>query len=134
MSDVIEQYTIRPIPGSARHGSARDLLAFWFTVNAPVYTIGLGVFAAEFRLGLWPTIAAIVAGAAIGGAFMAAHSAQGPRLGVPQLVQSRAQFGFYGALLPNAPNPAAVAEHAGRRGCHGRRKLAGLWHISLAQG
>jgi NCS1 family nucleobase:cation symporter-1 len=64
-------------PGSARHGSARDLLPFWLTVNASVYTIGLG-------------------------AFMAAHSAQGPRLGVPQLVQSRAQFGFYGALLPNA--------------------------------
>lgn len=88
MSDIVEQYTIRPIPGSARHGSARDLLPFWFTVNASVYTIGLGVFAAEFRLGLWPTIAAIVAGAAVGGAFMAAHSAQGPRLGVPQLVQS----------------------------------------------
>jgi purine-cytosine permease-like protein len=102
MSDVVEQHTIRAIPGSARHGSARDLLPFWFTVNASVYMIGLGGFVAEFRLGLWPTIAAIVAGAAVGGAFMAAHSAQGPRLGVPQLVQSRAQFGFYGALLPNA--------------------------------
>jgi hypothetical protein len=30
MSDVVEQHTIRPIPGSARHGSARDLLPFWF--------------------------------------------------------------------------------------------------------
>ena len=34
MSDVVEQYTIRPIPGSARHGRARDLLPFWFSVNA----------------------------------------------------------------------------------------------------
>ena len=25
---------------------------------------------------------------------------QGARLGVPQLIQSRGQFGFYGALLP----------------------------------
>jgi NCS1 family nucleobase:cation symporter-1 len=30
---------------------------------------------------------------------MALHSAQGPKLGVPQLIQSRGQFGFHGALL-----------------------------------
>lgn len=134
MSDVVEQYTIRPIPGSARHGNARDLLPFWFTVNASVYTIGLGVFAAEFRLGLWPTIAAIVAGAAVGGAFMAAHSAQGPRLGVPQLVQSRAQFGFYGALLPNAAIWLLLLSTLVAADVTAGGTLAGLWHISLAQG
>jgi hypothetical protein len=134
MSDLIDQYTIRPIPGSARHGSARDLLPFWFTVNASVYTIGLGVFAAEFRLGLWPTIAAIVAGAAVGGAFMAAHSAQGPRLGVPQLVQSRAQFGFYGALLPNAAIWLLLLSTLVAADVTAGGTLAGLWHISLAQG
>jgi NCS1 family nucleobase:cation symporter-1 len=115
MSDVVEQYTIRPIPDSARHGSARDLLPFWFTVNASVNTIGLGFFAAVFGLGLWPTIAAIVAGAAVGGAFMAAHSAQGPKLGVPQLIQSRAQFGFYGALLPNGLYYLARPDRGARR-------------------
>ncbi len=130
MSDVVEQYTIRPIPGSARHGNARDLLPFWFTVNASVYTIGLGVFAAEFRLGLWPTIAAIVAGATVGGAFMAAHSAQGPRLGVPQLVQSRAQFGFYGALLPNAAIWLLLLSTLVAADVTAGGTLAGLWHIS----
>ena len=34
MSDVVKQHTIRPIPGSARYGNARDLLPFWFSVNA----------------------------------------------------------------------------------------------------
>jgi nucleobase:cation symporter-1, NCS1 family len=134
MSDAVEQYTIRPIPGAARHGSARDLLPFWFTVNASVYTIGLGVFAAEFRLGLWPAIAAIVAGAAVGGAFMAAHSAQGPKLGVPQLVQSRAQFGFYGALLPNAAIWLLLLSTLVAADVTAGGTLAGLWHISLAQG
>jgi nucleobase:cation symporter-1, NCS1 family len=134
MNDVVERYTIRPIPGSARHGSARDLLPFWFTVNASVYTIGLGFFAAEFRLGLWPTIAAIVAGAAVGGAFMAAHSVQGPRLGVPQLVQSRAQFGFYGALLPNAAIWLLLLSTLVAADVTAGGTLAGLWHISLAQG
>ncbi|MEO7746564.1 MAG: cytosine permease, partial [Actinomycetota bacterium] len=31
--------------------------------------------------------------------FMAAHSAQGPQLGLPQMIQSRPQFGYMGALL-----------------------------------
>ena len=31
---------------------------------------------------------------------MAFHSAQGPKLGLPQMIQSRAQFGYFGSLLP----------------------------------
>ena len=31
--------------------------------------------------------------------FMAFHSAQGPQLGLPQMIQSRPQFGYIGALL-----------------------------------
>ena len=31
---------------------------------------------------------------------MALHSAQGPRLGLPQMISSRAQFGVYGAIVP----------------------------------
>ena len=30
---------------------------------------------------------------------MAFHSAQGPQLGLPQMIQSRPQFGYVGALL-----------------------------------
>jgi NCS1 family nucleobase:cation symporter-1 len=30
---------------------------------------------------------------------MALHSAQGPQMGIPQMIQSRAQFGSLGALL-----------------------------------
>jgi NCS1 family nucleobase:cation symporter-1 len=36
----------------------------------------------------------------IGAIFMASHSAQGPRLGIPQMIQSRAQFGVFGAIVP----------------------------------
>jgi purine-cytosine permease-like protein len=31
---------------------------------------------------------------------MAFHSVQGPRMGIPQLLQSRPQFGYFGALIP----------------------------------
>jgi NCS1 family nucleobase:cation symporter-1 len=39
------------------------------------------------------------AGALVGGVVIALASAQGPRMGIPQMVQSRGQFGRYGALL-----------------------------------
>jgi purine-cytosine permease-like protein len=42
---------------------------------------------------------AIVLGCAFGTFFMAFHSAQGPQLGLPQMIQSRPQFGYLGALL-----------------------------------
>jgi purine-cytosine permease-like protein len=42
---------------------------------------------------------AIILGSLLGTFFMAFHSAQGPQLGLPQLVQSRAQYGYIGAAL-----------------------------------
>jgi NCS1 family nucleobase:cation symporter-1 len=47
---------------------------------------------------LW-ACAAIVLGVVIGLVFVGFHAVQGPRLGVPQMIQSRAQFGFYGAVF-----------------------------------
>jgi NCS1 family nucleobase:cation symporter-1 len=40
-----------------------------------------------------------VAGTLAGALFIALHATQGPRLGVPQTIQSRGQFGFYGAAF-----------------------------------
>jgi purine-cytosine permease-like protein len=42
---------------------------------------------------------AVVLGGAFGTFFMAFHSTQGPQLGLPQMIQSRPQFGYVGALL-----------------------------------
>ena len=42
----------------------------------------------------------MVIGNLVGGVFMAYHSVQGPRMGLPQMIQSRAQFGSAGATLP----------------------------------
>lgn len=47
---------------------------------------------------VWSLIA-IIAGVLVGTFFMAFHSAQGPQLGLPQMIQSRPQFGYMGALL-----------------------------------
>jgi purine-cytosine permease-like protein len=47
---------------------------------------------------LWTTVA-VALGCALGTFFMAFHSTQGPQLGLPQMIQSRPQFGYVGALL-----------------------------------
>ena len=99
-TSVLEQYTIEQIPESERHGRPRDLFFVWFASNIMPLTIITGALAAAvFGLSFWWSVVAIVVGNLAGGLFMALHSAQGPRLGVPQMIQSRAQFGVVGATL-----------------------------------
>jgi nucleobase:cation symporter-1, NCS1 family len=67
--------------------------------NAQVATLAVGTFSvAGGGTTVWSLIA-IIAGALIGTFFMAFHCAQGPQLGLPQMIQSRPQFGYVGALL-----------------------------------
>src|SRR6476620_11236439 len=90
---TLEQYTIAQIPASERHGRPRDLFTIWFSSNIMPLTFVTGALApAVFGLSFWWSLIAIVLGNAVGALFMALHSAQGPRLGVPQMIHSRAQF------------------------------------------
>lgn len=94
----IEQHTIFPIPLDERHGKARQLFALWFGANLNVLTIVTGALATTvYGQSFIAGSLAIVLGNLIGTMFMALHAAQGPRLGVPQMVQSRGQFGSRGA-------------------------------------
>ncbi|MBP1326250.1 NCS1 family nucleobase:cation symporter-1 [Leucobacter exalbidus] len=97
---TIEDKTIQPIPEDERHGKARDLFTIWFGSNIMVLTIVTGALATTvFGLDFWTAVAAVAIGNVVGAIFMALHSAQGPQLGVPQMVQTRGQFGSYGSLL-----------------------------------
>jgi nucleobase:cation symporter-1, NCS1 family len=97
---VLEDRTIQPIPASERHGTARDLFTIWFGSNIMLLTVVTGALAATvFGLPFTWAVAALCIGNLVGGVFMALHAAQGPILGVPQMVQTRGQFGSYGALL-----------------------------------
>ncbi|WP_347108912.1 cytosine permease [Paenarthrobacter sp. S56] len=96
----LEDKTIQPIPLNERHGKARDLFTIWFGSNIMIMTIVTGGLATTvFGLGFVPAIVAIIIGNLLGGIFMALHSAQGPQLGVAQMIQTRGQFGSFGALL-----------------------------------
>jgi NCS1 nucleoside transporter family len=96
----LEINTIQPIPVDARHGTARDLFSVWFGSNLMLLTIVTGGLAVTvFALPFGWAIVALVVGNLVGAVFMALHAAQGPTLGVPQMVQTRGQFGSLGSLL-----------------------------------
>jgi NCS1 family nucleobase:cation symporter-1 len=96
---LIEKRSIDYIPLAERHGKVWHLGPVWFSGDAHLATVVTGVVGAALGGTLiWMTIA-VVLGAALGTFFMAFHSTQGPQLGLPQMIQSRPQFGYVGALL-----------------------------------
>jgi NCS1 family nucleobase:cation symporter-1 len=96
----LEINTIQPIPVDERHGTARDLFSVWFGSNLMLLTIVTGGLAVTvFALPFGWAIVGLVVGNLVGAVFMALHAAQGPTLGVPQMVQTRGQFGSLGSLL-----------------------------------
>jgi purine-cytosine permease-like protein len=95
----IELRSIDFVPDTERHGHVRHLGAIWFVGNINLTAMATGVTALSLGAGLTWTIIATVIGSLFGTFFMAFHSAQGPQLGLPQLVQSRPQFGYLGAAV-----------------------------------
>jgi NCS1 nucleoside transporter family len=94
-----EVRSIDYVPLSERHGRVWHLGPLWFMGNAQIATLAVGVVGVSSGGNLFWSLVAIVAGTLFGTFFMAFHSAQGPQLGLPQMIQSRPQFGYIGALL-----------------------------------
>jgi nucleobase:cation symporter-1, NCS1 family len=104
MQALFEDRTIAPVPVTERYGKAHDLFTLWFGGNVTMLGVVNGALATTvFGEPFWLAVLGLALGNLVGGIFMALHSAQGPRLGVPQLVQTRAQFGRYGALVVVLP-------------------------------
>ena len=95
----VENRHIDHIPAAARHGKPWHQLVFWFGGNVNVFNVVLGGVTVSIGLTFWWALAAITAGTLIGALLIALHATQGPKLGVPQSIQSRGQFGFYGAAF-----------------------------------
>lgn len=96
----LEQQTIQAIPAERRHGQPRDLFRLWFGVNFMPLTVVTGALGTSiFGLSFTWAVAAVIIGNAVGAIFMALHSVQGAVLGVPQMIQSRGQFGMQGSAL-----------------------------------
>lgn len=96
----IEKHSIDFIPENERHGRITDLFTVWFAANMQLTPLVTGALAVVLGLDLGWSVLVILFGNLVGAIFMAYHSAQGPKLGIPQMIQSRAQFGVIGAIIP----------------------------------
>ncbi|SDA28611.1 NCS1 nucleoside transporter family [Pseudomonas sp. NFPP10] len=96
----IETRSIDYVPRDERHGKVWHQGPFWFTGNFVLTTMVTGFTGAALGLALQYAILAIVIGVCLGTFCMAFHANQGPRMGLPQMIQSRAQFGLRGAIVP----------------------------------
>jgi nucleobase:cation symporter-1, NCS1 family len=94
---VIESQAIRWVPLEQRRGSAWTITPFFFIANWTFFTLALGFTGPAMGLSFGWSVVAGLAGMVFGTLFMASHATQGPHMGLPQIIQSRAQFGFYGA-------------------------------------
>jgi NCS1 family nucleobase:cation symporter-1 len=95
----IEVRSIDYVPEDERHGRVRDQFTLWFSATLTILGILLGAIAVEIVGNFFWGVLAWAIGTVLGLLLVGFHAVQGPRLGVPQMIQSRAQFGFYGALF-----------------------------------
>ncbi|AXK39493.1 purine-cytosine permease family protein [Crenobacter cavernae] len=95
----IEGHSIDFIPEHERTDKLSTQGPFWFVGNFTFFTMTIGFVGPSVGLSsLWTTIAGTL-GIMFGTLFMAFHGSQGPHLGLPQMIQSRAQFGYRGVVL-----------------------------------
>jgi NCS1 family nucleobase:cation symporter-1 len=99
MAKLLESRSIDYVPLAERHGKVWHLWPVWFAGDAHLATVAVGVLGIALGGNLLWTSVAVILGCLLGTFFMAFHSTQGPQLGLPQMIQSRPQFGYVGALL-----------------------------------
>jgi len=133
-TSAIEQRSIDYVPEAERHGKPWHLFTLWFASNVQITGLVTGALAVTVGLDLPWAIFAILVGNLLGGLFMACHSVQGPRLGIPQMIQSRAQFGFYGAMLPVAVVVAMYFGFSVEGGVVNGHAVANWIHIPYSAG
>jgi NCS1 family nucleobase:cation symporter-1 len=96
----IERRSIDWVPEDERHGKLWHQAPLWFLGNFQYFSIPIGFIGPALGLSLGWSIVAGALGIFVGTLFMAFHATQGPQLGLPQMIQSRAQFGYRGVLVP----------------------------------
>lgn len=96
---AMEKKSIDYIAESERHGRVVDQVPFWFLGNFHFFTIAIGFVGPSMGLSFGYTSLAGALGILFGTLFVAFHASQGAELGMPQMIQSRAQFGYRGVVV-----------------------------------
>ncbi|WP_133650241.1 purine-cytosine permease family protein [Paraburkholderia flava] len=97
---AVERRTIDYIPDAERHGNPLSQFTLWLAANLQITAIVTGALAVVLGRDVFWSLIGLLIGQVLGGAVMALHGAQGPQLGLPQMISSRVQFGVYGAVIP----------------------------------
>ena len=88
------------MPEDERHGRVADQGLFWFLSNFHFFAIAIGFVGPSLGLSMGFSILAGALGMLGGGVLQGFHASQGPEMGLPQMIQPRAQFGFRGVIIP----------------------------------
>lgn len=95
-----ERHAIDYIPDADRHGALFSQFTLWLGANLQITAIVTGALAVVLGGDVFWSLLGLLIGQLLGGAVMALHAAQGPQLGLPQMISCRVQFGVYGACIP----------------------------------
>ncbi len=96
---IIEKRAIEYIPLKERHGKPWHVTPVWIACSANLTGLAIGTLGVFSGLNLMWSLIAITVGGLFGTFFAAFHASQGPQLGIPQMIQSRPQYGYLGAVL-----------------------------------
>lgn len=96
---AVEHKSIDYVAEHERHGRVIDQVPFWFLGNFHFFTIAIGFVGPSMGLSFAFTSLAGALGILFGTIFVAFHASQGAELGLPQMIQSRAQFGYRGVVV-----------------------------------
>ena len=101
-SSLVERRSIDVVPDAERHGTAFSQFTLWLGANLQITAVITGALAVVFGAGPFWAIAGLALGNVLGGAVIARATPLVPRIGLPQMISSRAQFGVRGAIAPLA--------------------------------
>ncbi|HGV9337450.1 TPA: cytosine permease [Raoultella planticola] len=97
---MTESRSIDYIRDHERHGHPFSQFTLWFGGNLQITAIVTGALAVVLGGDVVWSLIGLLVGQVLGAAVMSLHALQGPRLGLPQMIISRAQFGVFGAVVP----------------------------------
>lgn len=97
---LTETRSIDYIPDRERHGHPFSQFTLWFGGNLQITAIVTGALAVVLGGDVVWSLIGLLVGQVLGAAVMSLHALQGPRLGLPQMIISRAQFSVFGAVVP----------------------------------
>ncbi len=128
---AIEPHGLEHITQSQRHGRPFHLFTLWLAANLVLATWVIGNLAVgTFGESILDAFIALAIGNALGAILLGLLSTFGPRLGVPQMVQSRAAFGLVGTIGPGGLNYLAGIGWFAVNTVYGTFALAQLAHLN----